>query len=353
MAASRPATSPSAPSPGTATILDVAALAGVSRTTVSRVLNHPDLVPADTIARVEGAIDELGFRPSSRARGLRTGRFDTIALLVGDASQPFQSAVAKAVARAAEARGLNVLLCDLDHSEERLITFLRQLPRQGVDGIVISTGDDVSRSRAGAVIAETRAGGTPIVISGRLPEDDLFGVGVDFTSIADAATTRLIENGSRRPILLIGDADTYVGARWAAGYRAAVERAGLDAVVLQTQYSDATSTQLVLGELSASTPADGIIAGTVPLALSAVRAAHHCGRLVPDDLAIIACEQVGLAELVTPAVSTIGVTAEASGEALVEHLSQLIAGRNPPHATLPYVLSERQTTRHPAEGETR
>ncbi len=342
---SPPGISPRVDSAPPATILDVAALAGVSRTTVSRVLNHPDIVPADTIERVQQAVAQLQFKPSSRARGMRTGRSDTIALLVGDASQPFQSALAKAVARAAETRGLSVLLCDLDHSEDRLVTFLRQLPRQGVDGIVISTGDDLTGSRAGALIEETRRNGTPVVISGRTTADDPFGVGVDFQTIADEATTRLIDDGCMRPILVIGGANSYVGAKWMAGYTAAVMRSGRDAVVLQGQFSDDTSTELILRELNAPVPADGVIAGTVPLALSAVRAAHQAGRAVPGELPIIACEEVGLAQLVTPALTTIAVTPEASGEALIQSLSQLIAGGRPPSIMLPFVTKERDTTR--------
>lgn len=338
----RDLTNPRAAPP--ATILDVAALAGVSRTTVSRVLNHPQTVPTETLDRVQQAVTSLQFKPNTRARSMRTGRSETIALLVGDVSQPFQSALAKSVAQAAEAQGLSLLLCDLDHNNERLMAFLRQLPHKGVDGILIATGDDFS-PQVTDIIAQTRRAGTPVVVSGRLPSDEPFGVGVDFAAIAQAATNELLQHGSKRPLLLIGTAQSYVGMKWAVGYRAAVREAGLESIVLEGQYSEQASTALVYQQLSAAQPADGVVAGTVPLALSSIQAAYQARRRVPEDLAIISCEEVGLAELVTPTISSVAVAAESHGDALVQGLCRVISGGEPIAVTLPFQTRARNSTR--------
>lgn len=328
-----------------ATILDVAALAGVSRTTVSRFLNHPEVVPAGTAQRVLDAVNTLQFKPNPRARGMRTGRSETIALLVGDAAQPFHSALAKAVACAAESRGLSMLLCDLDHKEATLVKFLRRLPPQGVDGIIVATGDDLS-DEASALIRETQASGTPVVISGRGADDDPNAVGVDFEGSARTATEILLEGGSVRPVLLLGDSESYVGARWTEGYRAAMATAGHESMILQTRYSTSDATDLTLALLAAAEDrVDGIVATTVPLALAAMRAAHRAELHVPEDLAVIACEEVGLADLVTPAISTVGVTPEASAAALVRQLCARIDSEAIQATGVPLVTTRRDTTR--------
>jgi len=102
-----------------ARITDVARQAGVSPATVSRVLNRPDLVTPEKRDRVLAAVKSLDYSPNALASGLRAGAVRTVALLVGDISQPFQGAFAKAISRHGEALGYRVLLCDLDQSEER------------------------------------------------------------------------------------------------------------------------------------------------------------------------------------------------------------------------------------------
>lgn len=327
-----------------ATILDVAAAAGVSRTTVSRVLNDPHAVKPETVERVREAVASLNFVPSSSARSMRTGRSNTIALLVGDASQPFQSALSKAVARSAEERGLSVLLCDLDHNEERLLTFLKKLPRQGVDGVVIATGDEIHGERVVEALNFVRQAGTPVVLSGRPLPGEAVGVIIDFRAIAEEATRRLVELGSCRPALVLGDESSYVGRLWSAGYTAALGETRVEATVVRSRFSETSSMEQLLSLFRAASRVDGVVAGTVPLALSAVRAAKCAGLRVPDDIRIIACEEVKLADQLVPSITTVAVTPEATGDALVRSLTALIDGHQPSLVNLPYQVTEREST---------
>jgi len=338
----RPASKPYA----AATILDVAHEAGVSRTTVSRVLNEPERVPEETVERVRRAAETLNYRPSQRARSLRTGRTNTIALLVGDVSQPFQAALSKAVARSAEDRGLNVLLCDLDHSEARLIAFLDKLPRQGVDGIIIATGDDLGADQAMKQIEATRAAGIPVVLSGRRRVGDQLSVGVDFAGIASDATKLLLETGCDRPVLLLGRRDTFLGQEYVAGFIHALG-GGSEAQILDGEYSAEVSAAILMRLFSQDDPPNGIVAATATMALGALNAMRALGLRVPEDIGLVVCEDVPLATIVAPAMTTVGVTATLNGEALVDRLEQQIAGleANVEDFVLPHVVTNRASTR--------
>lgn len=295
-----------------ATILDVARRAGVSRTTVSRVLNEPDRVSPDTLKRVQDAAEALNYAPNSFARGLRSGRTGVIALLVGDISQPFHGSLAQAVAAAAEERGLGVMLYDLGHSTARLESVLRKLPRQGVDGLIIATADDISTAAVADAVADARAQGLAVVTG-----VEQFGVeGIAFvrTEHAEAprlALEKLAAAGAQRPALLLGDKHGPIGRQLVLG-------AG-EATVIEAGYSFSRAADAVhaLGPEH-----DALVVTTIPMALGAMSALAAIGRQLP----IIVCEEVPLAAHVTPAFSTAAVPPEETGREMVRLMAALLDG---------------------------
>jgi hypothetical protein len=117
---------------------DVASLAGVAVGTVSNVLNHPDLVRPLTRARVEAAMEELGFIPNGSARQLRVGRSRCLGLVVLDVTNPFFTEVARGVEDYAQAAGYAVILCNSDEADDKERRYLRVLEEQRVRGILIT-----------------------------------------------------------------------------------------------------------------------------------------------------------------------------------------------------------------------
>src|SRR5580700_9539700 len=117
---------------------DVASLAGVAVGTVSNVLNHPDLVRPLTRARVEAAMEELGFIPNGSARQLRAGRSRYLGLVVVDVTNPFFTEVARGVEDAANEAGYIVILCNSDDSLEKERRYLHMLEEQRTAGILIT-----------------------------------------------------------------------------------------------------------------------------------------------------------------------------------------------------------------------
>ena len=117
---------------------DVASLAGVAVGTVSNVLNHPDLVRPLTRARVEAAMEQLGFIPNGSARQLRAGRSRCLGLVVLDVTNPFFTEVARGVEDYAQAAGYAVILCNSDEADDKERRYLRVLEEQRVRGILIT-----------------------------------------------------------------------------------------------------------------------------------------------------------------------------------------------------------------------
>jgi DNA-binding LacI/PurR family transcriptional regulator len=307
-----------------ATILDVARLAGVSRTTVSRVLNYPDRVSEDTLRRVRKAADELRYIPSTAARSLRSGRSGTIALLSGDIAQPFHGGLAKAVALSAEARAMSLVLSDLDRSGRRLVEQLSRLPRQGIDGIIIATEVGFAPPAARAALREAIELGIPMVVTvGEHDMPELVTLHANFEAIARLAADRLIGRGCRAFALLVGIEEGYHSRQLRLGFAAA---SGSEPVVLDGKYKFAEAEHAVLEHLDAGKPLDGLVVATLPMALGAAQAIESRGLRVPDDVAIVVCEDVPLAGFVRPGITSVGVEATDYGEQLVQALDDAIRG---------------------------
>ena len=345
----KPMTSTSLP-PAAATILDVAKLAGVSRTTVSRVLNEPDSVSESLLARVREAAALLNYVPSNAARSLRSGRTGTIALLVGDISQPFHGRLAKAVAQAARARGMSLVLGDLDHSEEVLNEFLSRLPKQGVDGIIIATADNVTSARTRSGIADAISQGVAVVLTMREPSmPNVPALQVDYTEIGRQATARLLADGSS-VALMVGQRDANLGRQLVDGYLAAVTDAGGDLVaaaslIVEGGYTFEQSERVVCDLLDHEHPVNGIVVATIPMALGVIHAIEDRGLSVPQDIAVIVCEDVPLAAYTRPGVTTVGVDTDQHGESIVRLLESTIRAEKMSAAPLDIRLTPRQSTR--------
>ncbi|MEV5542141.1 LacI family DNA-binding transcriptional regulator [Saccharopolyspora shandongensis] len=335
-------------------ISDVARLAGVSPATVSRVLNHPDMVTQDKRDQVLAAMRELEYRPNAVARNLRRGHFDTLALLVGDVSQPFHARLAKAVESAAEEHGYNVVLCDLDHRQDRLIRFLETLPSRAVDGAIIATADTLDVDPVREAIAAALDQGF-VVVSAALPLPglDVPAVVTDHQLAADQATQHLLAQ-DRWPLVFLGGSRTSAISRLLrSGFQAACRRAGRqpDRRWIISGNFRHDKAHLALGELLDRGPEiRGVVAANTPIALGAMRALSEHGLSIPRDVGIVSCEDVPLADYLRPALTSISIDLDDLGRRTVDTLTTAVAGRTVPHLThLPHRLVIRDSSVNPAE----
>jgi LacI family transcriptional regulator len=273
---------------------DVASLAGVAVGTVSNVLNHPDLVRPLTRARVEAAMEQLGFIPNGSARQLRAGRSRCLGLVVLDVTNPFFTEVARGVEDYAQAAGYAVILCNSDEADDKERRYLRVLEEQRVRGILITP----VHGRA-PELRRIRERGTPVVLLDRPGSAGQCSVAVDDRRGGEIAVSHLLGLGHRRIALVNGPVAIRQCADRRRGALRAVEQAGLDPTAVLTEV-----TVPAMNARAGAVAADKLLGGPKPtavfctndmLALGLLRRLGQVGVAVPGDLAVVGYDDIEFA----------------------------------------------------------
>src|SRR5919202_3114522 len=218
------------------TIQDVAAHAGVSAMTVSRVMNNHARVAAETRWRVEQAINDLGYVPNALARGLLKGRTRTMALIVSDISNPFFTLMARGVEDVAQRHGYTVILGNSDESVEKERQYVHSILSHRIDGLLIAPAGYSSRKTLDVLARH----GTKFVLVDRqiegAPADTVVG---DNVGGARRLAEHLIGLGHRRIALVNGSREVPTAAERLTGYLQALAAHGLEpdpTIVLERNY---------------------------------------------------------------------------------------------------------------------
>ncbi len=309
------------------TMADVARAAGVSRMTVSRVINGKGEISPSTRQRVLEVIEQLDYRPSSIARGLATRKTATIGLVVPDIANPFFSDLACGVADRAYSEGYNVFLCNTHENLHRELQILESLVEQRVDGLMLCSPrlpDDMLRKAL-------RRHSAAVLVNRRLPDSDIGTVVLTDKQGAHEATQHLLRSGHRAVGLLAGPATSYSGRQRAEGYREALSAAGIrhDPAWERSCSSGMeggreTAQQMLLQhpELTALFCYNDLVA------VGALQACAALDRRVPADMAIVGFDDIPLAGLVNPPLTTCRVSRVELGERAMELLLWCIDGRS-------------------------
>ncbi len=324
----------------TATLHDVARVAGVSIKTVSNVVNdYPHVSPA-TRARVVAAIEELHYRPNLSARGLRSGRSGMIGLAIPSLRENYFAELADAVIRAAKVHNLQVVV---ETTGEERESELRAVNRSGqprfLDGLLfspVSLGqEDVDRLQTDL----------PLVLLG----ERIFGGPTDHVAMhnvtaAQAATEHLLEIGRTR-IAVIGahpgdDHDVNSATLRLRGYRRALERASLpiDPTLIHRsdRWNRATGAAAAAELIARGIEFDAIFALNDTLGLGALRALTAAGRRVPEDVAVIGFDNIDEARYSYPSMSSLDPGREEIAQKAVDLLAERIrsGGQGGPPRTI-------------------
>ncbi|MEV4108604.1 GH1 family beta-glucosidase [Nonomuraea sp. NPDC049695] len=322
------------------TLETVAARAGVSRATVSRVVNGEAAVSADVRTAVLRAVKELGYVPNAAARSLVTRRTNAIALVLSVPRQgdPLTAAVVQYVTSMLEGAGkqITLMLADTAESHRRIV---QQAEARLVDGVVLLPPD-----RADTLAERLSRTGVPIVLLGKPAVTSLVPyVDVDNTGGAESATQHLLARGRRRIGMICGPMDLVAVQDRLAGHRAALHRAGLQpllALADLTRASGAAAARQLLGDDPAL---DAIFAATDQLAIGALQAAREAGRRVPEDLAIVGFDDIDAASATTPGLTTVRVPLADQALALARLLLSRLEGRHTTSVVLPTRLVVRDS----------
>jgi LacI family transcriptional regulator len=302
------------------TIGDVAAEAGVSVATVSKVINDRYGVAEETSERVRAVIDQLGYQSSLVAQSLRSRKTGVIGVLVTDV-EPFSAELLKGVARAIRGTGYElVVFSGCGRNEDQVGWERRYLSRISgtlTDGTILVTPSTVDL-----------AYGTPIVaVDHNVSSSTLPTVDSDNLSGAVAATEYLISLGHRRIGFLAGRPDLESARLRERGYRQALEAAGirLDPELIRVGGYDPESAAGPARELLERGPT-AVFAANDASAIQTMRVAHTLGLRIPEDLSVIGFDNVPESALADPPLTTIDQSIQELGSRAVEMLVRLIDG---------------------------
>jgi DNA-binding LacI/PurR family transcriptional regulator len=331
-----------------ATSADVAARAGVSRTTVSFVLNaKADAgIPPGTRRRIEEAARELGYHPHGAARALAGGTSHTIGLVLRQSAEQVAADALLAetlwgVAAEARTGGYRVLVEPLSPDGGRYSDLLLS---QQVDGLIVS-GPRVDDEELAALVAE----GFPIILQGSLPDVPVPSVDIDNRAGARTAVEHLIDLGHRRIGCITNAPLAYTAAAdRVAGYGEALAGAGigLDPDLVIEGAFDAASGYVAMTSLLATRNAiTAVFVASDIVAFGALRALREGGLRVPADISVVGFDDIPLARHFDPPLTTIRLPANALGAAAGRALVDRLTGRPTSERTLlPTELIVREST---------
>jgi DNA-binding LacI/PurR family transcriptional regulator len=332
------------------TLETVAAHAGVSRATVSRVINHSPKVSPEVREAVEAAIDELGYVPNRAARTLVTRRTDSLAMIIPEPdafffADPYLTTLVTEVNRALDDTELQLVLVMQGQGNDTPAhgRMERYVTSGHVDGVIL-----VSVHEANPLPGILAGAGVPVVHGGRpavagagragaaLPYVD-----VDNVFGARQATEHLLGLGRRRIATIAGPADMTAGQDRLAGYREALEDAGRAPLVEHGDFTEASGYSAARALLAADPDLDAVFAASDLMARGALRALRQAGRQVPDDVAVVGFDDLGVAEAGDPPLTSVRQPIKLVARELVRLLLARLDGESVESMMLPTTLTHR------------
>jgi LacI family transcriptional regulator len=312
------------------TIRDVAKEAGVSVATVSHVINKTHYVTPELLDRVSTAIKQLNYQPNKLARALSQKAVPLLALIVPDISNPYWSAVARAVQDITEPHNYSVIVCSSDGQPEREARFLQSLAGW-VSGLILHP-----YYQSGEHYSEL-SGAVPVVVLGDFTSDAHPSHWDQVTSNnqigARAAVEHLFSLGHRRIGFVQGLAGTPSSLKRLAGYRSAFEQAGLpvdESLIVAGDYTQAGGRRAAEALLGRADPPTAVFCANDLSALGLLQVAQLVGRRVPHDLSVVGFDDIDEAALSTPPLTTFSQPPRLVGQVIAETLLERLNGRSKP-----------------------
>lgn len=328
-----------------ATIKMVAERAGVSTATVSRALSDPHRVQGKTRARVQAAIDALGYAPNHAARSLRTLRTGKIIVMVPDVSNPFFAEVLRGAEDAAQDAGYSVLLGDTRDHVDREAQYADMLLRKEADGLIF-LGHRLPSTLAKLV--EQKGFAAPVVNGCDFsPELGVSSVHIDNAKAAADAINLLVSMGHRRIALLAGPEGSHLTRERMSGARRAATIAGVaeQLVTLHGDYTIESGAAMTAALAAGADRPTALFCFSDEMAIGALVGARERGLACPDDISIIGFDDIRYARFQDPPLTTIRQPMDMMGKEAVRILLAILDGdANRQWVTLPHDLVARNST---------
>lgn len=337
-------------------LVEVAARSGVSVSTASRALNpesrHP--VSASTRCRVEAAATELGFRPNSLARSFQLRRSKTIGVLIHDVRDAYFSEFARAASDAAEAAGYLTVLCSTDRDPQRELRYVEMMVDSRVAGLLLVGGgleDRAYEKGMRALLGDLAAyGGVAVALgprAGRMPAEL-----PDNAGGARQAAEHLLEMGHRRIGLIDGPAALRTSKERRRGFQKALSAAGVEAdpdLVVPGYYTVEGGAKAAAQLLAMRCPPTAVFASNDAMALGCLNELRRRNVSVPGQISVVGFDDIPMAALWDPPLTTVAVAMAAIGAAGVARVIRALNGVDgAPRAVIhPTQLVRRSSTAPP------
>jgi DNA-binding LacI/PurR family transcriptional regulator len=286
-------------------IKDIARIAGVSHSTVSRALAHNELVNPVTRARIQALAVEMGYSPNAQARGLVSGHTMTVGVVVTTIDDPFVAEVMQGIESTAHLSGYTVILASSNSEPERELRAVEMLQSKRVDAVIVTSSGVGARYRE-----HLERFGVPVVLINNHVDEHryTFSVGVDNLRGAISATQHLIGQGHHRIGYVAAPADANSNAERFAGYCQALRAAGLpvDPDLIVTGTGKAPGGERALTTLlHAGARPNALFCYNDMTAIGVLRAARAAGLAVPEELSVVGFDDIPFASYCEPPLTTI------------------------------------------------
>lgn len=330
-------------------ILDIAKALGISPTTVSFVLNgraREKRISDKLEEQVLQYVEEVGYKPNSLARSLRTGKTNTIGLVVESISNPFFSNIARTIEDIAYANGYRILYSSTENSVERTRAILQLFADRQVDGYIISPPEGVEND-----IRQLVDGKKPVVLFDRVIDQlDLDSVSIDNQFSAYNATRVLLGNGYKHVACVTLNSEQLQMQERENGYVKALEGSGGSPAIFRIDYGadDLQFKADFVAFLKQYPQTDALLFTTNYLAVKGLRAMKGLAYEIGGNLGLIAFDEHDLFELHQPPISAIAQPIEAIAQQLIALLLHRLGNTNalqPQHLILPTTLQSRASSK--------
>lgn len=287
-------------------ISDIARRAGVSTTTVSRVINNkPFGVSEKTREHIQAIIYEMNYRPSQMARSVALAHSNTIGVIIPDVSNLFYPNMLRGIDDYISQHGYSMMLFNSDYDPEREKKQLLKMVDNRVDGVILCSG--VSNE---SFLRDYRAYGMPLVMIGRAFDNDYADGNIigDNESGMYESVSYMLGHGHRRILYLDGSGEVAGPMYRLRGYRHALMDHGVtpdEKLIFQGEFSIQYGMETVIDQMEAGTDFTAVVTGSDLVAIGVVKALHQKGKRVPEDIEVIGFDNIDLSEIYEPRLSTV------------------------------------------------
>lgn len=319
-------------------IKDVAKAAGVSPSTVSRVLGGAVPVAPETKERVLKVVKELNYQPNVLAQGLKGGRIKTIGLIIPNVRNLVFPAAVRGIEDTAKQFGYTVVLCNADDDIDKETFYIEALKRRLIDGFIFST----ARPGHDHITALSRDG-FPVVSLLRHCGSEVDAVILDNAGGACTATKYLLSRGLRKIAILNGWMDLVLYQERFAGYAKALAEAGLpvdSALVVDNVGGGDEARDAVDKLLADGVRPDAIFATSDPKAIGAIRALKDRGLSVPEDISVMGFDNIDMVGLIDPPLTTMAQPFYEMGARACKRLIKIIESNRRPKVKIDMLSAE-------------